>query len=345
MQPSRIARGVLLASLFTCFSTSIAASPQRGTSAGRIIVANRASGTVSVIDARTEQVQGTFPLPGPNLAEPMYFVSSPKEDLVWVGDRANNAIHALSTSTFAVDGSVPAGNGVFHMWADEAMTQLWVVNDIDQTASVIDPLARTTLQTVPMPPDLLNDGGLAHDVILDGNGSAYISFNSLPNGEDVVVKFSTTTFAEVDRATVGDGPHIALARGKLYAACQDTNEVIVLDTSTLDQLTSIPVPGAHGIIGSFARNRMYVANLPGGGADAIWTIDTVTDTLTSESHDTSFAVPHNLAVSRDGAKLFVTQTGATSDKVSVFRVRRSDVKGGPTEVTVELNPYGIAAIP
>jgi hypothetical protein len=61
--------------------------------------------------------------------------------------------------------------------------------------------------------------------------------------------------------------------------------------------------------------------------------------------DSPYPVPHNIALSPSGRRLFLTHSGATSDKVTVYRTSRWD----PTpelvgEVTVGLNPFGLAYV-
>ncbi|HSE98469.1 MAG TPA: YncE family protein, partial [Blastocatellia bacterium] len=177
---------------------------------GKIIIANRASGTISVIDVLSDEVTGTFDLPaGPNKPEPMYVVQSRKR--VLVGDRANSRVVAFNSRSFAVEATVQTGAGVFHMWADPLDRQLWVNNDIDKTATVIDPLTLEVLATVPLPADLVAAGGRPHDVFLDPvlGRFAYITMIGVAGPFDYVVKYSTKTFEEVGRAAVGKDPHIS----------------------------------------------------------------------------------------------------------------------------------------
>lgn len=149
---------------------------------GKIVVANRASASLSVIDVRTDSISNTIDLPSANNpSQPMYVVHSAKADRIFVGDRGNNRVLVLDDEDFSIEASVPAGKGVFHMWADPADTQLWVNNDIDNTATVIDPVSLQTLATVAMPADLVALGGKPHDVILDPAGrSAYVTMVALP---------------------------------------------------------------------------------------------------------------------------------------------------------------------
>lgn len=318
---------------------------------GRAIIANRGSGTISVIDAKSLTVSGTYDLPaemGEPTPEPMYVVHVSAMKQVFVGDRANNRIAVFDARNFEVVGTVPAGAGVFHMWADLQGKQLWVNNDIDKTTTVIDPQNLEVIATVPTPADLVDMGGKPHDVILGPKGRfAYLSVLGGSGANDYVVQFETDTFTEIARAAVGKDPHLSLARQHrwLYVPCQNSDQVVVLDRFTLEEETVISLPGAHGAAMAPNGKHFYATNLPGGGTGALHAINTGTNMLAGAPADTPYPVPHNLALDANGKTLFVTHSGGTSDKVTVFRVGEDD----PTpqyfgEVTVGLNPFGLTYV-
>lgn len=315
---------------------------------GRIVVANRASGTISVIDVQSDQVIGTFALPaGPKPPEPMYVVHSRMR--LFVGDRANSRVVVFDARRFTVETTVPTGAGLFHMWGDPLDRQLWVNNDIDKTATVIDPITLDVICTVPMPADLIAMGARPHDVILDPvfGQFAYISIIGVPGPNDYVVKFSTWTFKEAGRAAVGKDPHLSAARqdGYLYVPCQNSNAVVVLDRYTMQQAEAIPIPGAHGAGMANDGKVFYTTNLPGGGPAGLFAIDTGTLSVISGGFDTSYATPHNIALTPNGRKLYLTHSGGTSDKVTIYS---SSTRGGIGsligEVTVGFNPFGLAFV-
>jgi DNA-binding beta-propeller fold protein YncE len=324
--------------------TSITLAQQ--SSAGKIVVANRASGTISVIDVQSDLVTGTFALPaGANAPEPMYVVQVRKR--VFVGDRANNRVVVFNAHSFTVEGTVPAGAGVFHMWADPLDRQLWVNNDIDKTATVIDPITLDVLATVPLPADLSALGGKPHDVILDPIFArfAYVTMIGVAGASDYVVQYSTQNFQEVGRAPVGKDPHLSVAQQNklLYVPCQGSNVVIVLDRTTLQQLSSIAIPAAHGA--GMARNgqTFYTTNIAGGGPNGLFVIDTKTNTLLGGGINTPFATPHNIALTPNGHKLYLSHSGATSNKVTIYKISQK-VPYFSEEVTVGFNPFGIAYV-
>lgn len=323
---------------------------------GKIVVANRASGTISVIDVASDRTLGTYPLPaGPKTPEPMYVVYA--RDRVFVGDRANNQVAVFNPRTFAVEAVVPAGAGIWHMWADRFNRQLWVANDIDLTCTVIDPLTLEVIATVSMPPDLSVLGGKPHDLILDPeNGEfAYVTIIGVAGPFDFVVKFSTRTFAEVARAAVGKDPHVSATERNdlLYVPCQSSNVVLVLKRETLEQVTSIDIPGAHGAGMPFDGSTFYTTNFTGGGRAGLWTISTATNAVAGEPVDTIHPTPHNIALTPDrevitlrpgSRKLYLTHSGATASQVTVYRLKGSIPVFHKT-LTVGFNPFGLAFVP
>lgn len=314
---------------------------------GKVVVADRASGTISVIFTRNDRLVGTYDMP--DEGEPMYVVYSPIEDRVFVGDRANDRVVAFDALTFDVVGFAEAGAGVFHMWADADLGQLWVNNDIDNTTSVIDLHSLETIMTIPTPADLVALGGKPHDVIIGPNGMfAYITIIGIAGEMDAVVQYSTATFKEVNRTAVGGDPHVAVTTltDFLYVPCQGANAVYVLDRITMDLVEIIDVPGAHGAGINENGNFFYTTNLPGGGEDGLFTIDAVTLDVLGEPVDTPFAVPHNIVLTPNGEKLYLTHSGATSDKVTVYElVGKNRLPQLIGEVTVGLNPFGLDYVP
>jgi YVTN family beta-propeller protein len=313
---------------------------------GNIVVANRNSGSISVIDTRTDEVSGTYQLPNsPNTAEPMYVVFTKRGKRVFVGDRANNQVVVFRASDFTVETTIPVGQGVFHMWTDPRGKQLWVNNDIDNTTSVINLHSLSVIATVPTPADLVGLGGKPHDVILGPRGRfAYVSVLGLPGSSDYVVQFSTRTFQETGRAEVGKDPHLSLtARNRyLYVACQNSDVVYVLNRSNMNLVKTIPVLGSHGVGMTTNGKVLYTTNLPGGGSNGLYAIGTKRNEVIGSSN-TPYPVPHNIALTPSSKKLYLTHSGGTSDKVTVYKIsNRNPVPVFVKEIAVGLNPFGLA---
>lgn len=317
---------------------------------GAIVVANRGSGSISVIDGKSGQLRGTFMLPygeGENMPEPMYVNGIARMNRVFVGDRANNRVAVFDARTWEVVGTVPAGQGVFHQWVDRQGKQLWVNNDIDNTITIIDPLRLAVIATIDIPADLAAMGGKPHDVVLDHQGRyGYVTVLGLAGPVDYLLQFDAHSFDEMNRQPVGKDPHLALGTNTdLYVPSQDSDEVRVFDPETLELREVIAAPGAHGAAVSPNGRFFYTTNLPGGGADALLTIRTMDNSVVGEAVATPHPIPHNLALSGGGRMLFVTHSGGAADKVTIYRVHPGS--GLPTywnEVTVGLNPFGIGYV-
>ena len=333
--------------LFSCLLICWTASTVRA-SRHDVVVTNRGAASISVINAATHSVTH-YPLPsGSAVPEPMYPAFIPGSQRLYVGDRGNNRVVMFDAPDYSVLGEIPVGAGVFHMWAEKSHGQLWVNNDVDKSISIINTATNAVITTISTPTDLNDLGGKPHDVILDPIAPfAYVTMIGVTGQNDYVVKYSTESFLEVDRAAVGKDPHVSLsaANNLLYVPTQNANEVRVLDRSTLDFVTSIPIANAHGAGMMPDGSRFYTTNFAGGGVDGLLTINTATNAVIN-TDSTSFGTPHNIAIPPDQTKLFLTHSGPTSTAVSIFDLAGAGCTDNPAfreSVNVQLNPFGITA--
>jgi DNA-binding beta-propeller fold protein YncE len=334
---------LLFSCLLICQSGTMARASRQD-----IVVTNRGAASISVIDAVSHSVTH-YPLPPGNAAsEPMYATFNPTSHQLYVGDRGNNRVIRFDARNYSVLGEIPVGAGVFHMWAEPSLAQLWVNNDVDKSISIINTSTNNVITTTLTPADLNALGGRPHDVILDPIAPfAYVTMIGVTGASDYVVKYSTETFLEVDRAAVGKDPHLSLtaANNHLYVPTQNANEVRVLDRSTLDFVTSIPIANAHGAGMMPDGSRFYTTNIAGGGTDGLLTINTATNTKI-DTDSTPFGTPHNIVISPDRTELFLTHSGATSTSVSIFDLNGAGSPDNPVfseSVSVQSNPWGIVA--
>ena len=312
---------------------------------GQVVVANRAAGTITVIDVASDTVAQTIALQGGNaFPEPMYV--EPAAGLLFVGDRANDRVVAYDPATWLLVGEVPVGAGVFHMKSDPFEETLWVVNDVDGTLSIVDPAGLVAVGVTPIPADLAAMGGKPHDVVVDKH-FAYVSIVGLAGESDYVVQFRRSDLAEHGRRAVGKDPHLVLRQQNphLFVPTQGGNAVTVLRRFGLAPVAEVAVPGAHGAWMAGNGGVLYTTNLPGGGVGGLVTLDARTHAVLGVT-DTPYATPHNIASSPSGEKVYVTHSGATADKVSVYACAGNalvpELQG---EVTVGLNPFGITYVP
>lgn len=313
----------------------------------KIVVANRNQSSLSVISTLTNKVINTVSLPN---AEPMYVVHVPRVHRIFVGDRANDRVFVLDDKTIKLVDTVAVGRGVFHMWANLIGTQLWVVGDIDNTLSVIDPQS-LKVTSVPIPNDIAMQGGRPHDVVLDEwpyPTSAYVSFVGLSGEQDYVVKFNTKTFKEVARVALDKDPHLALnlVSNTLFVASQQGNALYVLNRETMRTVARIAINGAHGVSLFPLGKSLYVTDITAAnGTGALYQYDILTKSLIGLPIDTGFGISHNAAQDLLGTQLYVTHSGASSNKLTYYRL--NPLTGAPTragEIEVGLNPFGLAFV-
>lgn len=334
---------------------------------GRVVVANRTSGTLSIIDENTDtlirnvSVAGKFSRP----PEPMYVNYSAKYNRLLVNDRANKQIIALDADTYHVINAVPAGKGAFHMWTDGVGKQTWSVNDVDKTFTVINPGTLQVLKTIPIPADLKEKGGKPHDILLDKAGNWAITTIvgvGAATDSDYVVQYSTKTFQEIARQPVGKDPHVGVLNdGKLlFVPTQNANKVYVMNPNNkLALLKTLNVPGAHGAAWTPNGHYFYTSNLPkaaaaDGNKDMLWAINTQTQEIAGSTPFPSLEglqSAHNLTINADGTKLYLTHSGhepgSVEGDVTVYTI--SDSSPTPVftgkAIGVGLNPFGIGYIP
>ncbi len=294
-----------------------------------VAVANRASESVSFVDANTNLVLSTLTITG---SEPMYVVYVPNRDRIYVGDRAENKVYVIDPKTRTVETSIAVGNGVFHMWPNGQGSQLWVNNDVDNTVSVIDLVNNTVIQTIDV-------GSKPHDVFVTKDGSkAYVSIIN-PTTADQIYMYSTSTFAKTGEATVGEDPHVFhIATGnKLFVPCQ-SGQVYALNGTDLTEITNEAYTGAHGIFSAPDDGNIYVANI----VDAqLYSINASTSMPNTTALDVVDAKPHNLTVNENGDKLFVTHSGPTANKLSTYTIN-SGTLTAQTTIDIGTNPFGLA---
>lgn len=337
-------------------ATPMADASMMGESRGEIWVANRIGKSVSVIDVATNTVVDTLSLSSDG--EPMYVNYSAGNNVVFVGDRANDRVVVFDADTRAEVATIDTGAGVFHQWALPNGGQLWVNNDVDKTTSVIDAATYEVLTTIPMPEDLAAMAGAGdglpkpHDVLVSPSESAaYVTYLGFEGESDYVVRFDTSTFEETHRLAVGKDPHLSATTDNdvLYVPCQGSDTVYVLSRSDLNEVTRVDIPGAHGAGMAHNGDHLYVTNLPASGEMALYTIDTALNALAGPGgvDAPQVGVPHNIALNADDSLVYVTHSGGEANLVSVFEVSAdAPVPSGVAhEITVGLNPFGLGFVP
>lgn len=292
-----------------------------------VISANRGSGDITFINAVTNEIEETVNIPN---SEPMYVVYVPQTDRIYVGDRAQSLVHILDAQTREVTGQVEVGEGVFHMWPNSAGTELWVNGDIDNTTSVINLTNNTVIETIDL-------GAMPHDVYITEDGTR--AFVSIIQGDttvpDEIFMFNAITYEMMGSRVVGDDPHLFHIPNSdtLFVPCQ-IGGIYVFDENFMEE-EIIPIDGSHGIFSRDNQN-IYVTDLPGA---ELYNINAMTNEVIGSPLTTTESIPHNLTVNEDNTKLFLTHSGMTADKLTIYNIENGIML---TEtLTVGTNPFGI----
>lgn len=297
-----------------------------------VAVANRGDGTVSFLNAKTNELIDTIDLPGE--AEPMYVVYVSRTDKVYVGDRAQSQVHVIDPDTYEVENSIDVGEGVFHMWADGNGAALWVSNDIDNAISVVDLSTNTLVETIAL-------DGKPHDVFLTYDGSMGFVSVLRPDAPDQVYSFNALSYEQIGMTDVGEDPHLfhLSKKDKLFVPCQNTNQLLTLDGSNLDVLADTPLDGAHGVFATLDQKSVYVTGI---NVSALYQVRAANSKLSRPATTTSLPIPHNLVVNARATKVFVTHSGANSNQISVFKIAHNKSLSEKTVIATGTNPFGLA---
>ena len=344
---------IMLASSGAVTAVDFIPSDAIQTNNGQIVIANRASGNISILDVQTGEELRTVDLPfreGEKPPEPMYVYHLLSTNEIIVDDRANNRVVFFDQTTYEVTRTVETGAGNFHMWVDPQEEQLWVVNDLDVALTVVE-LETNETTKVQLPEAAIRTNAIPHDVILDPSGLyAYATILREDNPDsDLLVKIDTATFEILDTAEVGKDPHLSLApeSNLLYVPTQNSNRIDVFDRrgTELVKVDSLEQPGVHGIDFSLDGRYLYTTNLPGGGSNGLFAIDTRTNEIVGDLDgvDTPFPTPHNVWLTGDGQRLFLTHSGSQSNQVSFYSLENPTRPVLLDSVNVNgLNPFGLA---
>jgi 6-phosphogluconolactonase (cycloisomerase 2 family) len=202
------------------------------------------------------------------------------------------------------------------------------------------------LKTIALAADLNSAGGKVHDIALDDTrGRAYVTVRGVA-GDDYVVEYSTSTFAEVNRTQVGENPHVVIdGRGGALQVLAENGFVRTFDADALTKLREIAATGAHGGALSTNGKVLYVTNfLSNDGVAALQAFRASDLAPLGAAVNTSFAKPHHMTVTPNG-KVYVTHSASNLDKVTVYTIGSDGALTYLRAVTVGVNPQGIVRIP
>src|SRR5262245_3768893 len=220
----------------------------------------------------------------------------------WVGS-VLSLLFLLAVQTLAAP---PAPAGPPDKTAATVVRKAYVGLFKDQAIGVLDTTTNRVLHTIAVPP---GPHGLA--ITPDGR-KVYVS----SDGASTVSVIDTTSDRIVGSIEVGPTPHgLAMAPDgrQVLVAGFGSNQAVLIDTSSDRVVGQLPVPQPHNSAISPDGRTAYVGSQQ-QGATAIVILDLVHKTQIRQVPLDK--APRALALSPDGARLYVTVAGA--DSVQVF---------------------------
>lgn len=210
--------------------------------------------------------------------------------------------------------------------------------------SLINAATGHQLKSASMPGNLSN--ALPAGIVVSPDGTRTymtVRYGFGPSGpEDSLVVVDTSTYtivARVSLASTSPGVPVLSPDGSKLFVPQRVGSVAVIDTTALTVTATVTVGGTPQALAlSPSTNRLYVADSLGG---VIVVIDTTSMTVAGNFVAGSGATPTDLAITPDGATLFVAayDNAVTAVSLPSTTVRFTmDVSGLP--VRVRLGPGG-----
>lgn len=301
-------------------------------------VANRSSGTVSIIDASTQTLETLIELPVADAA-PTYVVHSDKHNLLYISDYATSKVWVYDDESFEYVEDYPIESGGFHMWVNDRVDQLWVNNIISKTTTVIDTNNGEVLQTIPLgvtgielPVDAAQ-----HDVFIAPNGAfAYVSIISL-TGQNYVLQYNTQNFELMNIVTTGLDSHLSGNVRNLFILSQADSTIREHRYQNLEATgKELEIANAHGVTPS-GNNGFFVTNF--SGREVISYNSANNSIINSSPTIATAGVAHNLAYGYDSEVLALTISGGNT--VEFFSVSENSELASMSSLTTGSNPFGI----
>ncbi|MBM7805077.1 YVTN family beta-propeller protein [Geodermatophilus bullaregiensis] len=252
----------------------------------RLYVAQRAAGTIAVVDTAVDRVVTTIDVPsGP----PQYLTLSPDGTRayvsVWDDDRTVAAISVLDTTTGEFGATVPMLSRPYVSAVSPDGTRLYVPNHDSDVLTVVDTRTATPVAEIEVPPN-------PHWVELTPDGTrAYVA----DHDSNVVAVVDTATDTVVDEVPVGTSPHsVAVHRSRplVVNVNFDAASVSVIDTDSDEVVATVPVgEGPQDVSWSADGRFAYVTNVRDSTLSVLSAEDfTVTATIPTGTSPTSVTV-------------------------------------------------------
>jgi YVTN family beta-propeller protein len=308
-------------------SASQTALQQDPSPQGRILTANQAANTITIIDVATDQpiaAVGTG-------AQPHHVLGTPDGKEFWVTLYGENRLQVFDSTTLKEIASVDVGESNDDLAFSPDGKRLYVSLGKSNSIAVIDVEARKLLNTVPV-------GKTPHGVRVTPDGAYLLVTNTADNTLSVL---SLQPEAAVD-ATIKTGANpfevVTSADSKTAYVSNflgDSIGIIDLATrKTTGYIRSGKQPAMIALDGSAGAGMLWVANT---GSGEVWLVDAATKALVTRLPAGRGA--HGTAVTPSG-KLYVTNTND-----STVTIIDTNARSVLSTVPVGNGPNGLTFLP
>lgn len=327
-----------------------------------VLVPNRSDSTLTLVATPSGEILKKITSEDTGFEfEPIYASSLAQYRMVAVSDRKNSQVMFFDNKTFAFLGTVPASEGMFHMWPTPGQKEIFAVADTDRVVDAIE-INRFGNHVVykrrVIDVGAESETGKPHDIMVDKT-HVYVTMLGIEgeNGEkeDLVLKYNRASLQLEGKLKFSFDIHLGLPMQSPYLLVPETTtgKLNFIDKETFTVVSEVEdLPGAHGIWWNSDASKVYLANFSSQGPDAIYEVRQTsgTEEFAAEkvsTHALSDAKAHNITVDFVNQVMFVTHSGPNVDGELNRNVSLFSVKGTPTFIkTIEsgANPLGILLI-
>lgn len=294
----------------------------------RAYVTSQSSGTVTVLDAATGAVSGTF-----TAGSGSYAVAwSPDGQHAYLTHQLDDAVSVVDTASNTVAATVAVGAEPFGVAVSPDGARAYVSSAGAATVSVIDTASNTVTATVPV-------GAEPHGVAVSPDGAHVYVAASGAQAVDVIDTASNTVSADVPVGHGVFGLALSADGSRLWTGNGGDDTVSVLDTAGRTVVSTVTV-GANPFSVALSPDgkSAYASNYGDGTLSVIATADRkVTSTVPVGTS------PYALAVTPDGRRGYLADFAANAVTVLGFPLPVPVVTGvspasgpqaGGTKVTI-----------
>ena len=223
-------------------------------------------------------------------------VAISQRGLVYVTRVATDSIAVLEVDAPRVAATFKVGNGPYDVAFNAAGSSAYVTNLYDHTVGVINTLTQAQVTTFPVPGGavrvLLGPGETKLYVTLDNGGLTVL--NSTSGAVDTTIQLGAVAL---------NGVALTSDRSRLYVSSVGGTVTEINTASDVVGRSFTPGGTPQDLVVGRGDSTLYLADE--GGWVAVWNLKSWTRT-------DSIPVPvaFGLALTRDGAQLWVTETGA-----------------------------------